>query len=99
MRDMQQSPSGVSGVLPYRALEPVSQDTSAPRRFHSPVLGLELDRLHLEELLEAELAELAPVARLLVAAERRERVERRAVDLDLPGADPSRDGLGPVRVA
>ena len=38
------------------------------------------------------------MARLLVAAERRERVEGAAVDLDLPGAHPPRDALGALRV-
>jgi hypothetical protein len=42
----------------------------------------------------ARTAELAAVARLLVAAERRQRVEGRAVDLDLAGAQPPRDALG-----
>src|SRR5437868_3089763 len=54
----------------------------------------ELHRLHLEILLERELAELAAVSRLLVAAERRQRVEDASVDLDLAGPDPSRDALG-----
>src|SRR3954471_14110435 len=60
---------------------------------------LELQRLGLEELLEAELAELAAVAGLLVAAERSQRVEAAAVDLDLAGADLAGDLLGPLRIA
>src|SRR5689334_13903058 len=55
--------------------------------------GLDLDALDLEELLEPELAELAAVPRLLDAAERREWIERRAVDLDLPRAHPPCEGL------
>ena len=42
--------------------------------------GLQLERLDLEELLEAERAQLAAVAGLLEAAERRHRVEAAAVD-------------------
>src|SRR5690606_39440828 len=45
--------------------------------------GSALDRLDLEEFLQAELAVLAAVAGLLVATERRQRVERAAVDVDL----------------
>src|SRR3954467_2276352 len=60
---------------------------------------LELQRLRLEELLEAELAELAAVAGLLVAAERRQRIEAAAVDLDLAGADLPSNLLGPLGIA
>src|SRR4051812_25142625 len=60
---------------------------------------LELQRLGLEELLEAELAELAPMAGLLVAAERRQRIEAATVDLDLTRADLAGDLLGPLRIA
>ena len=60
---------------------------------------LELHRLHGEKLLEPVAAELAPVARLLVAAERRERIEHAAVDLDLAGPQPPGDLLGTLRVA
>ena len=49
------------------------------------------DGLHLEELLEAELAPLAAVARLLVAAERRREVGGRAVQVHVAGAQPRRD--------
>ena len=44
------------------------------------------------------LAVLAAVAGLLVATERRVRVERAAVDLDLAGADAAGDLLGPLGV-
>src|SRR4051812_36891412 len=60
---------------------------------------LELQRLGLEELLEAELAELATMAGLLVAAERRQRVEAATVDLNLTRADLAGDLLGPLRIA
>src|SRR4051812_9528741 len=58
-----------------------------------------LKGLHPEVLLDRQVAQLAPVARLLEAAERGQRVERRAVDLDLPGADAPRHALGTLRVA
>src|SRR5207237_1010271 len=41
----------------------------------------------------------APVARTLEAAERRQRVEGTAVDLDLTAADAAGDGLRPVGIA
>src|SRR5438270_13640061 len=44
-----------------------------------------LDRLRPQVLLERQVAQLASVAGLLEAPERRQRVERRAVDLDLAG--------------
>src|SRR5829696_10130110 len=56
-------------------------------------LRLQLQRLRHEELLEAVATELAAVTGLLVAAERGERVEGAAVDLDLACADPGRDAL------
>src|SRR5581483_7341773 len=60
--------------------------------------GLQLQRLVLEILLEPGTAQLAPAARLLVAAERRLHVEGAAVDVDLPGAQPPRDALGALLV-
>src|SRR5262249_27106780 len=60
---------------------------------------LQLERLDLQELLEAEAPELAPVAGLLVAAKRGERVECATIDLDLPGADAPRDPLGALLVS
>src|SRR5689334_23703522 len=56
-------------------------------------LSLELQRLVLEEFLQAIDARFASMPRLLVAAERRVHVEGAAVDVDLPGADASRDAL------
>ena len=53
--------------------------------------GAQLDRLVLEKLLEPIDAVFAPEARLPVAAERRERIPRRAVDVDLAAADAARD--------
>src|ERR1700691_2118776 len=50
-----------------------------------------LDRLHLEELLEAVQSTLTTDARLLVAAEGRERVEGATVDRHLAGTDLARD--------
>src|SRR3954447_20051867 len=60
---------------------------------------LQLDCFCFEELLEPELAELAAVPRLLVSAERGERVERRAVHLNLAGADPPCHAPGALFVA
>src|SRR5262245_36994276 len=57
-------------------------------------LGFELQRLVLQKLLEAILAQFAAVARLLEAAERREHVERATVDVDLTGPQAPRDADG-----
>src|SRR4051812_26101378 len=56
--------------------------------------GSELYRLRLEELLQSERAELTAVPGLLVAAERRQRVEGRPVHLHLAGPQPPRNALG-----
>src|SRR5436305_15323443 len=61
--------------------------------------SLQLNCLRLQELLETEGPELAPVSRLLVAAKRSERVERRAVDLHLSRAKPPRHALCALRIA
>src|SRR5690606_33583305 len=86
------------------ARRPTGPGAAGERRAGAPPvpgrrrLASELHRLDLEELLEAVLAVLAPVAAVLVAAEGRVRVEGPAVDLDLAGADPAGEGLGPLRV-
>ena len=49
-----------------------------------------LDALDLQVFVDAELAPLAAVARLLVAAERRAAIDRRVVDLHVAGAQPAR---------
>src|SRR5579871_6092257 len=49
--------------------------------------GLPLQGLRLEKLLKPELAPFAADPRLLVAAERRDGIERSAVDVDLPRTD------------
>src|SRR5882757_6825947 len=54
--------------------------------------GSALDRLGLQELLQAEAAHLAAVAGLLVAAEGGEQIHPRAVDVYLPCAHPLGDG-------
>src|SRR5689334_19140013 len=54
--------------------------------------GRKLQRLGLLELGETVGAELATVARLLVAAERSERIERATVDVDLAGAHLAGEG-------
>ena len=54
-------------------------------------IALPLNRLQLEELVERVRPELAADARFLVAAERRQQIEAAAVDVDLSGAQPSRD--------
>src|SRR3712207_7596554 len=61
--------------------------------------GLQLEALGLEELLDAELAQLTALAGLLVAAERGHGVERPAVDLDLARPDAPGHGLRPLGVA
>src|SRR5262249_4560140 len=57
-----------------------------PTRTRWETNRLELDRLDLEELLEAEASVLAAAAGLLDTAERGDRVEGGAVDLHLAGA-------------
>ena len=52
----------------------------------------------LQQLLDPVAPVLAPVPRLLVAAERGQRVEGAAVDLDLAGADPLGDRDRPLLV-
>src|ERR1700730_10048782 len=60
--------------------------------------GSELQRLDLQELLDGQVAVLAAVARLLVAAERSRGVELATVDLNLADAHPPGDALGPLLV-
>src|SRR5262249_21550760 len=55
--------------------------------------------LQLEELLEAGLAPLAPVARLLVAAEAGVEVDLRTVQVHVAGSDPLGDPPGPLEVS
>src|SRR3546814_14048610 len=57
------------------------------------------DRFHLEELFQAELAALAAVAGLLVAAERPGGVAGRIVGVHGAGAHPRRDPPGLVAAA
>ena len=63
-----------------------AEGASAGRHLDDP-RRLQLQALDLQQLLDRVAAVLAAVARLLVAAERGERVEGAAVDLDLAGAD------------
>src|SRR5689334_664712 len=58
----------------------------------------ELEALHLQQLLDRVAAVLAAVSRLLVAAERGDRVEGATVDLDLAGPDAPGDVDRPVLV-
>src|SRR5581483_9970131 len=60
---------------------------------------LQLQCLHGEEFLEPEAPQLATVTGLLVAPERRQRVEGPAVDLHLARAEPARDSLGALLIA
>src|SRR6266545_119704 len=60
--------------------------------------GLDLNALDLEEFLEAEAAALTAMARLLDAAEGRQRIEGCSVDLHLAGAHPPSDCLSPFRI-
>src|SRR3990170_2764159 len=55
--------------------------------------GLELHRFVFEKFLEPVAAELASVAGLFVATERRLDVERPAIDVHLAGAHTARDFL------
>src|SRR4051812_45095209 len=66
-----------------------------PRRFHGRRVGGQLadHRLGFEELLEPELAELAAIAGLLVAAEGRVEIEPAGIDVDAAGADFTDDRL------
>src|SRR3954451_5882170 len=87
-------------IVPPRRRAPKRRAASrvAGRR-PCPVADSALERLHAEVLLDGQVAELAPVARLLEAAERRQRIEGPAVDLDLAGADAPGDALGVLGVA
>src|SRR5207253_9167252 len=70
-----------------------------PRPVHAAErLALQLQALDLQQLLDPVAAVLAAVAGLAVAAERRQRVEGAAVDLDLTGADAAGDGDRPLLV-
>src|SRR5688500_12973094 len=93
-------PSSVASTpVSSRAVTCVSYRLVSSPALKFPVAGLQLERLDLQELLQAEPAQLPPVAGLLVAAERRHRVEGAPVDLHLPGAQPAGDRLRPLRVA
>src|SRR4051794_38073329 len=59
---------------------------------------LVLDALELEELLEAVAAVFAPDARLLVAPERGDGIERSAIHLDLTGPQAAGHLVGVVGV-
>ena len=56
-------------------------------------------RLHLEIFLQPEDATFAAIAGLLVTAERRGLIGRRAVEIDPPGADACGNLLDAVKVA
>src|SRR5579884_3051249 len=58
-----------------------------------------LQRLELDELLQAEWASLTAEPRLFVAPERRLGVERSAIDVDLPRPQPSSHPLGASGIA
>src|SRR4029079_13881977 len=95
------SSSGVSCRLSSRSA-PAAED-KRPRGF-TPMDPMrpppsDLERLGFQELLQAKAAELATEARLLVTAEGRHEVDPPAVDVDLAGAHPPGDGLGPLDVA
>ena len=93
-------PAAAAALAPQKESAASRAYERRPRRLIGhPRTVLELHRLDLQELFEAELAELAAVARLLVAAERREQVEAAAVDVDLAGAQAARDALGALGIA
>src|SRR5690606_9941350 len=82
-----------------RPEESTQPHAGAEKRRRTPAGGRsggEADRLDLEELLQAELAHLAPVARLLVAPEGRVQRRPAVVDVDLSGAQAPGHGQGPV---
>ena len=54
--------------------------------------------LHLEIFFKSKNPELAPIAGLLVAAERQAAVERRAVEIDAPGADTVGNGTRALKI-
>src|SRR4029453_1155920 len=74
--------------LPIPRLAPVTTATAPTSDFSVPK-----DALDLEVVGESELAPLAPVAALLVAAERAAEVER-VVDVHRAGPEPLGDGAG-----
>src|SRR2546422_373589 len=57
------------------------------------------DGLHLHELVEAEAAPLAAVARLPVAAKRRRALVGRTVDVDVAGPDALGNATGALHIA
>src|SRR3954466_15368934 len=85
-----------AGAGPKRSFSknaPRGRRPSSQRAARRRPLSSQLDRLDLEELVETERPQLAAVAGLLVATKRSERVERRAVDLDLARPQPARELL------
>src|SRR5262249_1160058 len=78
---------------------PQTRVPSRPEMYLGSDLRPAEDRLGLEELLEAGGAPLAPVARLLVAAERGADVERGTVHVHVAGTDAAGDAAGALQVA
>ena len=92
-------PHLLAGELPHRvAQQPLLVADSSKFMAGQPMPSLQLQALDLQQLLEAVAPVLAAVTGLLVAAERRQRVEGAAVDLDLAGADPLGDADRPLLV-
>src|SRR4051794_41047250 len=91
----QRMPSSLRSKIHSGSLKRSSVNTAfiAPAVFGASLTPqvLPLDGLQVEELAQAVGAELAPMPRRADAAERGERVERAAVDVDLAGPQPPRD--------
>src|SRR3954453_20355901 len=88
-----------TGRLPaLRRPQPARSAGEVSRRGQPARSARELHRLDLEELLEAKRAELAAVARLLIAPEGRRQFVGPAVDLDLAGTHLAGEGLGALDI-
>src|SRR6185436_7814132 len=102
VRDTRPSASATSGIEKASSVAIFSMRRGAvsARHFRSRRVGGEVadHRLGLEKLLEPELAELAAIARLLVAAEGRVEVEPARVDEHAAGPNPAHDRLRHCRI-
>src|SRR6202040_1039573 len=86
-----------SSTSPRRAVTAMTRSSRSPR---PPAGSLHVDRLDVDELADAERAELAPVAGLFEAAERQPRVgAHEVVDEAAPRLEPAGDRLAAAGVA
>src|SRR5205085_3009658 len=81
-----------------RPSPPAPRGTQTPPRGPRSPSGVAEDRLRLEEFVERMVAPFAPVARLLIAPERRHEVELCRVQIHLPRPKPHRHLPRMVRV-